>query len=185
MKMEDKKKGRPSRLSEKARMDAVALRGALAAGSLPEIEGAIGAFGVPEGARRAFAAALLESWRKNGGEPAPEGSGEGDWPGLSEKDEEACAKAAEPYSAELPPEAHDLLRAMARLARHDPHPSGRIRYSDEALMRSAGLARKSDYRAAFAQLASLGLVRCAVVGSRDPFPTIELPWLPKAPEEGE
>ena len=69
-----------------------------------------------------------------------------------------------------------LLCAMTILANAHPHPTGRYRYDDDGLAACAGIPSKGDYRTAFAALGDAGLVRCAVVGSANPVPTLSLPW---------
>lgn len=76
-----------------------------------------------------------------------------------------------------------LLCAMFLCLRARPHPSGRIRYEDAGLMACAGIGDARSFRAAFASLADAGLVKVAVVGSRNPTETLSLPWAPKP--EGE
>lgn len=84
-------------------------------------------------------------------------------------------------SAILPslPEAESrLLCAMLLCVRARPHPTGRVRYEDAPLMSCAGIRDPKAYRAAFGALAHAGLASCAVVGSKNPTPTLTLPWLP-------
>jgi len=79
-----------------------------------------------------------------------------------------------------------LLRAMARLARARPHPTGRIRYEDAELMALSGLRARKDYLAAWNGLAAKGLAKAWCVGSRDPFTAVSLPWLGEGgKDEGE
>jgi hypothetical protein len=46
-------------------------------------------------------------------------------------------------------------------------------------MRESRIKDIKTYRAAFASLGTKGLVKVAVVGSKNPVTTFELPWLPK------
>lgn len=166
---------RGPRKSTKAELRAMAafeLRLALDCGDRQRVEDALLAFGFDnEGLRKTFASNLMESWKR----AATAAAAEGAWPPLDEKDAELIGD----MSDGLTPQEVCLLSAMARCARARPHPTGRIRYDDDELMRESRIKERAKYRAAFASLGEKGLVKVAVVGSKNPVTTIELPWLPK------
>ena len=166
---------RGPRKATKAELKAMAafeLRLALDCGDRQRVEDALLAFGFDnEGLRKTFASNLMESWKRAATATAAEGA----WPPLDEKDAELIGD----MSDGLTPQEVCLISAMARCARARPHPTGRIRYDDDELMRESRIKERAKYRAAFASLGEKGLVKVAVVGSKNPVTTIELPWLPK------
>lgn len=163
---------RKSTKAERAAMAAFELRLALDSGDRQRVEDALLTFGVDnEALRKTFASNLMESWKH----AATAAAAEGAWPPLDEKDAELIGN----MSDGLTPQEVCLLSAMARCARARPHPTGRIRYDDDELMRESRIKERAKYRAAFASLGEKGLVKVAVVGSKNPVTTIELPWLPK------
>lgn len=166
---------RKSTKAERTAAAAFELRQALNSGDRQRVEDALLTFGLEnEGLRKTFASNLMESWKH----AATEAAAEGAWPPLDEKDAELIGN----MSDGLTPQEVCLLSAMTRCARARPHPTGRIRYDDDELMRESRIKERAKYRAAFASLGEKGLVKVAVVGSKNPVTTIELPWLPK---EGE
>ena len=163
---------RKSTKAERAAAAAFELRQALGCGDRQRVEDALLTFGIDnEGLRKNMASSLLERWKHGVAETAEEDA----WPPLCEKDAELIGGMS---GGLTPPEAC-LLSAMARCARARPHPTGRIRYDDDELMRESRIKERGKYRAAFASLVEKGLVKAAVVGSKNPVTTIELPWLPK------
>ena len=167
----------PRKSTKAERMAAAAfeLRLALNCGDRQRVEDALLAFGLEnEGLRKTFASNLMESWKHGVAEVAAEGA----WPPLCEKDAELISSMSDGLTSQ----EVCLLSAMVRCARARPHPTGRIRYDDDELMRESRIKERGKYRAAFASLGEKGLVKVAVVGSKNPVTTIELPWLPK---EGE
>jgi hypothetical protein len=121
--------------------------------------------------RKALCVGLLDMWKKGNIPPATQ---EDVWPELSQEDAESIAALDENLSSK----EVALLSAMVRCARARPHPTNRIRYEDERLMKEAGFPNLKTYRAVFTSLGKRGLVKVAVVGSKDPMTTFELPWLP-------
>lgn len=158
---------------ERMSMNAYALRSAIASGDRERVEDALRPYGFDEEQRRRNMAIVLLSICKE--RPAGPPAEEPEWPKLNERDAELIGQMSEG----LMPAETGLLMAMARCARARPHPTGRIRYEDAELMRESRIKSKKEYRAAFASLGEKGLVKVAVVGSKNPVMTIELPWLPK------
>lgn len=149
------------------------LRVALDANDTDKIDVALLRLGiVDDKVRKTFAAVLLELARKGKIPPAPQ---EDIWPPLCESDAELIGNMSDGLTVQ----EVGLLSAMVRCARARPHPTNRIRYEDDRLMRESRLKDMKTYRATFASLGKKELVKVAVVGSKNPVTTFELPWLPK------
>ena len=149
------------------------LRAALDANDPDKVDAALLQFEITdEKLRKTLTAALLDEARKGNIPPAVQ---DDPWPELSLEDASAIADLNE----NLAPQENALLSAMVRCARARPHPTNRIRYEDDRFMREAGFKDMKTYRATFASLGTKGLVKVAVVGSKNPVTTFELPWLPK------
>ena len=148
------------------------LRLALNENDFDKVNEALLRFGITnDKVRKAMCVGLLDMWKKGNIPPATQ---EDVWPELSQEDAEIIAALDENLSSK----EVALLSAMARCARARPHPTNRIRYEDERLMKEAGFPNLKSYRAVFTSLGKRGLVKVAVVGSKDPMTTFELPWLP-------
>lgn len=145
------------------------LRLALNENDFDKVNAALLRFGITdEKVRKAMCVGLLDLARQGNIPPAVQ---EDVWPELSQEDAEAIAALDENLSNK----EIALLSAMVRCARARPHPSYRIRYEDERLMKEAGFPNMKSYRAAFTSLGKKGLVKVAVVGSKNPVTTFELP----------
>ena len=138
-----------------------------------ELGGLLVALGCGEEQAKIASAEIIEAKRKGLIPTRPDE--EPEWPPLSPEDTELIGKMSDGLTSQ----EVDLLSAMVRCSRARPHPTGRIRYGDDELMKESRIKSKGEYRSIFASLASKGLVKCAVVGSKNPVTTIELPWLPK------
>lgn len=161
---------------ERIAMAKADLLDALESGDRQRVEDALLALGAEkESYRSEMATYLISIWPKiRVAKPVDELP----WAPLTLADAELVGQMSEG----LMPAETCLLMAMVRCARARPHSTGRIRYTDDELMKESCLKDKRCYRAAFASLGEKGLVKVAVVGSKNPVTTIELPWLP---QEGE
>lgn len=147
------------------------LRLALNENNFDKVNDVLLRFGITDDkVRKALCVGLLDMAKKGNIPPATQ---EDVWPELSPEDAESIAALDEDLSSK----ETALLSAMVRCARARPHPTNRIRYEDERLMKEAGFPNLKSYRAVFTSLGKKGLVKVAVVGSKDPMTTFELPWL--------
>ena len=161
---------------ERIAMAKADLLNALEFGDRQGVEDALLALGAEkESYRSEMATYLISIWPKI---RVTKPTDEPPWAPLTLADAELVGQMSEG----LMPAETCLLAAMVRCARARPHPTGRIRYTDDELMKESRIKDRGCYRSAFASLGEKGLVKVAVVGSKNPVTTIELPWLP---QEGE